>query len=120
MPFDAFAPPTLATQALERLRFARQKIAEGHWCVHFVDLGTERCAVGWLGWHEPAEHKSVYTAALLHVWHALPKSARRSRPRDRHELIDMTNDVSFYNDRHTRRTVLKLFDRAIARAIALD
>lgn len=113
MPFDGTQPNSIALLALDRLRFAREQIAAGHWCQRdFEDNDGNRCATGWLGWHEPAVHLPIYKAAVHPLWLALPKSARGRYPK----LPDMSDDIAYYNDRHTRQTVLKLFDRAIEEA----
>jgi hypothetical protein len=124
MPFDGenWKPQqkpyeNLHERSLERLRFSREQIAAGRWCQgDFEDgAGEKRCATGWLGWNEPADHRFVYAYALPFLWRALPPSARRTNwEGHRCQSRCMTHNVAAYNDHHTQKTVVKLFDRAIA------
>lgn len=123
MPFDALnyrelkPYENLHERALERLRFAREQIAAGHWCQgDFEDgSGENRCATGWLGWHEGADHRFVYAMAVPFLWRALPRAARRTNYEGRRDQsYCMTMVIASYNDRRTQAAVVKLFDRAIA------
>jgi len=116
MPFDAMIPPEaprplLIERVLDAVRRSRDFIAGGRWCAgHLEDDQGNHCAVGWILWHE--QHTSrgfIQYIALPYLWRALPKSARKCR-----DASSEFGDLTTYNDSHTRRSVVRLFDRAIA------
>src|SRR4029077_7188446 len=87
-----------------RLRYARNRIAEGRWCQRREsDDDGNRCLIGWA---DGPELPPIGMIAIQRLWLALPKSAQRHGR--------MRTDLARYNDTHTRSAVIKLLDRAIA------
>jgi hypothetical protein len=97
LPAEVLTGWSLNQLAISRLRFARNQIAEGHWCQRTSDDGNgNRCAVGWAGSEELGT--DVADRAITYLEAALPPSVKT---------------VPYYNDTRTRKTVIRLFDRAI-------
>jgi hypothetical protein len=106
LPFDGDAT---IIEALELLRYGRAQIAAGKWCQgNYSDDAGNRCAVGWIITTDPLQFSE--SLALQELYAALPPTAQQLH-------IWPTPCVIHYNDTHTRKSVLALYDRAIA---ALD
>lgn len=103
MPFDGNEH---TIQAVGILRYARDQIAAGHWVQG--DYGNRQgsfCALGWV--HQATDGPGRETlAAVAALASAIPERQHIGGPAQ--TLID-------YNDSHTRRAVVRLFDRAIAK-----
>lgn len=105
MPFDSLPVERPLTQAdldLAVLRRARCEVAKPRaWCQGtYSSDGGARCAAGWLMYL--GHWRSAKATALL----------VRGLPRDDNEAP--WTQVYNYNDTHTQKEVVALFDRAIA------
>ena len=101
MPFDGV---DTTGAALGILRYARAQIAAGHWCQH--DWGTHgnHCALGWM--HHASDGPGPETRMAITALNAAMPRRERVGP--------VAQTVIDYNDNHTQRGVVRLFDRAIA------
>lgn len=102
---------------LDILRKAREGIGdESRWCRMAYGYGEAHCAIGWVAKAMEEKHPKLQ-------WPAATDAAETFA----HEFLapciptrSPARTVGCYNDTHSHRSVVKLFDRAIKRLEAMD
>jgi len=107
LPFDGDATIIgMHIEAVDKLRYGHAQIAAGRWCQGgYSDAAGSRCAVGWID--VAAMPMGGRSLALEALYDALPPSAKKLS-------LWATRCITLYNDTHSRKSVLALYERAIA------